>query len=347
MHRIFISYRREDSIETVGRIFDWLDLRLAPNTVFMDVTSIAPGRDFRTAIEQTISSASVLLAIIGPHWLTVREAAGARRLDTPLDFVRTELELALQHGIPIIPVLVQDAKMPSADDLPAAVAPLAYRNAVKVRPNPDFPADMARVLKGIESLAPDIVFSQPAEKGSAPAAGKPADVQPDLPPIPAGGKPEVGFYYTRVVVRQIDKVGAITEDHTVRKEFALRDSPATKHVVAAQFSSTIASWIWEGPVYKLAISVDGRTIADVVLNAKFGAADTWRTSTLPSYDESTIVGGHTYQVKYLLEVSVKSSNGFSGLWAKLWHKYYPQLAVSVDGFTLLDVDSLWDRGDIG
>ena len=335
MHKIFISYRREDSIETVGRIFDWLDLRLAPNTVFMDVTSIAPGSDFRTAIEQTISSASVLLAIIGPRWLTLHEAAGTRRLDNPHDFVRTELELAIQHSIPIIPLLVQDAKMPSADDLPAEVASLAYRNAVKVRPNPDFPEDMARVLKGIESLAPDIVFSQPAEKGSERDAKKPVEVKPGLPPIPDGGRTEPGFYYTKVILRQIKKDGYL-RDNEVRKEFALRDSPTRKHEIAATFKCD-ERWVWEGPYYKLIVLLDDKSIANVTLVSKHSSSGEERKTSSPYYDESTIVDGHTYRVKYRIEATV------SGRWYGnyLINYHVVEFEVTVDGFTLLkryDID---------
>ncbi len=91
MNKIFISYRREDSIETTGRIYDWLDSRLAPNSIFMDVDSIPPGADFHVAIKDTIKSASVMLVVIGPRWLTVREPnGGAPRIDNPNDFVRIE-----------------------------------------------------------------------------------------------------------------------------------------------------------------------------------------------------------------------------------------------------------------
>lgn len=88
------------------------------------------------------------------------------RIDNPNDWVRAEIELAIEHNVPIIPILVQEATMPAADDLPATLTSLAYRNAVKVRPNPDFQNDMIRVMKGIESIDSAIIFSQQTGKAN-------------------------------------------------------------------------------------------------------------------------------------------------------------------------------------
>jgi hypothetical protein len=129
---IFINYRRNDSEGEAGRLFDELTLQFSGNQVFMDVAAIEPGRDFRKAIDQSISSCSVLLAVIGPEWLESRDADGRRRLDDPNDFVRIELASALHRDIPVIPVLVRSAKMPHADQLPDDLRDLAFRNAVEL-----------------------------------------------------------------------------------------------------------------------------------------------------------------------------------------------------------------------
>jgi hypothetical protein len=160
-------------------------------------------RSLRAAINGTIASASVVLVVIGPRWLTIREPnGGGPRLDNPNDFVRIEVELAIEHNIPIIPIPVQDVKMPPADDLPTSLASLAYRNAAKVRPNPDFQGDMIRVMKGIESVDSDIVFLQQSGKASQHVEKEPTNPETDLPPIPEGGRSEYGFYYTRVKTHQ-------------------------------------------------------------------------------------------------------------------------------------------------
>jgi hypothetical protein len=54
----------------------------------------------------------VLLALIGSQWVTITDEEGKRRLDDPNDFVRLEIEAALQRGVLVIPILVRGAKMP-------------------------------------------------------------------------------------------------------------------------------------------------------------------------------------------------------------------------------------------
>jgi hypothetical protein len=98
----------------------------------MDVNAIQPGRDFRKAIDESIHKCSVLLAVVGRDWLESKNASGQRRLDDETDFVRLEIASALQLDIPVVPVLVRGARMPSADQLPADLRELAYRNAVEL-----------------------------------------------------------------------------------------------------------------------------------------------------------------------------------------------------------------------
>ena len=98
----------------------------------MDVNAIQPGRDFRKAIDDCIHECSVLLAIVGREWLESKDALGRRRLDDETDFVRLEIASALRRDIPVIPVLVRGAKMPRAEQLPADLQELAYRNAVEL-----------------------------------------------------------------------------------------------------------------------------------------------------------------------------------------------------------------------
>lgn len=132
MRSIFINYRRNDSQGEAGRLFDDLTLRFGHESVFMDVAGIEPGRDFRKAIDQSVATCSVLLAMIGQDWLDAKHPLGHRRLDDANDFVRIELASALRRDIPVVPVLVQGAKMPYAEQLPDDLKELAFRNAVEL-----------------------------------------------------------------------------------------------------------------------------------------------------------------------------------------------------------------------
>ena len=129
---IFISYRRDDTEGEAGRLFDDLVRSFGETSVFMDVTGINPGMDFRKAIDDNVASCGVLLAIIGPNWSSITGSGGGRRIDDPNDFVRLEIASALARDIAVIPVLVHDAKMPRPEDLPENLKNLAFRNSVEI-----------------------------------------------------------------------------------------------------------------------------------------------------------------------------------------------------------------------
>lgn len=181
MGGIFISYRRDDSADVTGRIFDRLIAHFDRSAVFMDVDNIPPGVDFRTHVQQAIGGSSVLLAIIGPDWCDNTDTAGKRRLDDPNDFVRIEIEAALERGIPVIPVLVRNAKMPSWTRLPGALQPLAYLNAPEVRSGHDFHSHMDRLIRKLQEtydlpLGPRLPFLGPVESAAPNKAPSPTDV---------------------------------------------------------------------------------------------------------------------------------------------------------------------------
>lgn len=143
---IFISYRRDDSSGDAGRIFDRLVEQFGREHVFRDVDAIPAGEDFAAAIRHRIGQADVLLVLIGPRWLTATDDEGRWRLADEGDFVRIEILGALKRGMRVIPVLLQDATMPRAQDLPGGLAPLAQRNAFEIR-NTSFDRDLAELIR--------------------------------------------------------------------------------------------------------------------------------------------------------------------------------------------------------
>lgn len=147
---IFVTYRRQDSGDVTGRIYDRLVQHFGREMIFKDVDSIPLGVDFRKFLGDAVGRCNLLLAVIGRQWLSSQNESGARRLDDPRDFVRIEIEAALQRNIPVIPLLVQGAGVPSENDLPPSVQALVYRNAISIRPDPDFHHDVDRLIKGIE-----------------------------------------------------------------------------------------------------------------------------------------------------------------------------------------------------
>src|SRR5664279_1434528 len=149
---IFISYRRSDNPDAVGRIYDRLLAEFGKEQVFKDVDSIPLGQDFRGHLNSIVSECGVMLAIIGPRWADASNKAGQRRLEDPDDFVRIELEAALARDIPVVPVLVAHAPIPLASELPASLASMAFRQSIEVRPDPDFHNDATRLVAALRGI---------------------------------------------------------------------------------------------------------------------------------------------------------------------------------------------------
>jgi hypothetical protein len=143
-YRIFISYRRADSAYIVGRLRTYLEDALGGESVFLDVDSIRAGEDFPKEIADGIGQAQVFLAVIGKEWL--------RGMDRPVDFVREEVRIALERGVPVLPVFVEGQAMPEPGSLPESIRALAERNGVPLRADPDFEGDARRLLGELVSL---------------------------------------------------------------------------------------------------------------------------------------------------------------------------------------------------
>lgn len=161
--RIFISYRRSDTSAMAGRLADRLDAHFGSGTVFMDVESISPGRDFAKVIEAAVGSCEIVLAIIGSRWLTAVDDRGRRRLDLPADLVALEIGAGLSRDIPIIPILVDGASPPREEDqLPECLAALPRRQALRID-HESFPTDVVALVNMLKRSASG--FARAADGG--------------------------------------------------------------------------------------------------------------------------------------------------------------------------------------
>jgi hypothetical protein len=161
---IFLSYRREDASGWAGRLYEHLIRDWGAGQVFMDIDAIQPGDDFREAIGRTMQSCEVVLVVIGPNWLQMRDEFGNPRLEDESDTHRAEVIAALEADVRVVPVLVGDAAMPKASDLPEPLRPLAYRNAAVIEDR-RFASDVAELLASLH----EYIESRPAEAASADA----------------------------------------------------------------------------------------------------------------------------------------------------------------------------------
>ncbi|MCA1701839.1 MAG: toll/interleukin-1 receptor domain-containing protein [Actinobacteria bacterium] len=180
MGGVFISYRRSDSRGSAGRLYDNLEDRFGCDRVFRDLDALEPGAQYEEAIERFVQSCDAVVAVIGNQWLDARDEQGRRRIDDPADLVRRELEAAIEHEKLVIPVLVEDAAMPRADELPGRLAGLAGRNALPVS-DTRWDYDVGRLVEVLERAL------GPAPKGSrrrAPEGGQ----QPPVATVPDGAR---------------------------------------------------------------------------------------------------------------------------------------------------------------
>ena len=160
---VFVSYRRDDSKHAAGRLGERLHERFR---LFMDIDSIRPGADFTAVVRNAVDQADVVLAVIGTGWLASASETGTRRIDDPEDWVALEVGTALQRGTPVIPILVDGARMPERADLPLSLSDLASRQAITLT-HESFSADCTRLIQTIEGLvdtqeSPDVdLWSDP------------------------------------------------------------------------------------------------------------------------------------------------------------------------------------------
>jgi len=157
MAGIFMSYRRADSISATGRLHEYLEDAFGADNVFKDVEDIPPGVDFRDHLRNSIAACNVVIVMIGNRWVNITDDDGNRRLLKEDDWVRTEVATALSNpDATVIPVLIEGAKPPQADDLPDDLKDLAYRNAFQLRNDPDFPSDARKLIEHLRPLMGDL-----------------------------------------------------------------------------------------------------------------------------------------------------------------------------------------------
>jgi formylglycine-generating enzyme required for sulfatase activity len=200
MADIFVSYRRDDSQWSAGRINDRLEAAFGAGRVFFDTVTIRPGEDFHQVLGNRVGSCRVLLAVIGPRWLEILEA----RLGEDNDFVHIEISEGLQRKVRVIPVLIDGAKPPPAARLPDSLRDLAQLNAVQIRAD-TFRSDIDQLIEflreyldkerageGQDRIKVDAKIVHGAPQGwFKPGAGKTewfrdVDIGPEMVVVPAG-----------------------------------------------------------------------------------------------------------------------------------------------------------------
>jgi hypothetical protein len=146
--KIFISYRRSDHPDFVERIRDWFSWRYGRENVFIDFDSIRPASDWDSAIRREIAQSDALIVIIGPKWLKLLQ--GAAKNPDKDDYVRLEIQLALQEGKVIAPVCIKGARQPKSTDLPEELRPVFKRHFSDLNSGLHFLDNIERFMDSVE-----------------------------------------------------------------------------------------------------------------------------------------------------------------------------------------------------
>ena len=159
--RVFISYRRSDSAFAAHAIYQKLVDYYGSDSVIFDVDTIPLGENFVNYLNEQVRQCSALLALIGDHWL---DSENKERLHSLDDFVRIEIQAALRRKIPVIPVLVGNAPVPSRQDLPRGLKGLVTRHAAELKPGRTFEAQLEGLVKGLDEALEHIAINAQREE---------------------------------------------------------------------------------------------------------------------------------------------------------------------------------------
>ena len=174
--RVFITYRRADTAQAAGWLFNRLTGHFGRNNVVMDVDPAPYGGNLAHAIDASVATCDALVVLIGQHWLAVT----GEGLHDPNDYVRLALESALSRGTLVIPVTVDGARMPVNGELPPSLAGMAGQPAFEVGLR-SFDADTGQLTRVLEQ---GIAERQATQLGPAPGLTPPPGSSAPSTPAP-------------------------------------------------------------------------------------------------------------------------------------------------------------------
>ncbi len=143
---IFVSYRNSDSAGETGRMVDHLKTVIDKQYFFLDVDNLSKGDIFPPLLKKSIEQCEVFIAVIGPGWI---DRLNMNVENDATDYVRMELAMALNKKKRILPVLVKDAKMPLAIQLPKDLKGFDQYNATDLSYS-RWEFDMTRIVDALK-----------------------------------------------------------------------------------------------------------------------------------------------------------------------------------------------------
>ena len=163
---VFVAYRRECGHAALALA---RSLRRGGQQVFRDIEGLRGGDVWAETVRAAIEKANALMVLIDRSWNAAGSGKRDPRLWTENDPLRIEIQHAIKHGIPLIPVLIDDAPMPQPTELPQDIRTLCGRHALRLR-HTEFETDVQRIALDIERVRNDreAISAVIARLGAAP-----------------------------------------------------------------------------------------------------------------------------------------------------------------------------------
>lgn len=158
-HLIFISYRGSDQNWATELVYARMTQAFGTDAVFKAGNALRPGEEFPAILRREAASCPVMLACIGPGWLTATAPDGGRRLDSPDDWVREEITISLQAGNHVVPVLIgnhNEVAVPEVDEVPEPIRALVYHQACRLAPGGGLDATIPMLVNRLAEIVPEL-----------------------------------------------------------------------------------------------------------------------------------------------------------------------------------------------
>lgn len=163
-HLIFISYRGSDQNWATELVYARMTQAFGDDAVFKAGNALRPGEEYPQVLRKKASSCPVMLACIGPGWLTAAGPGGGRRLDSPGDWVREEIAISLQAGNHVVPLLIgnhNEVGIPEPGRVPEPIRALVYRQAYRLAPGGGLDATIPMLVDRLAELVPELTERRP------------------------------------------------------------------------------------------------------------------------------------------------------------------------------------------
>jgi len=169
--RIFISYRTADGVDKATALARDLGVVFGDEAVFLDKDDLRGGSAWRNEIHRALDARPVLLLLMTPQLVSAVDSHGLPRLAGADDPVRLELEIALEAGARVIPVLCDGLnEPPDTSSLPSpfdCIGELTWRHLRAY----DWEHDIERLIDDLKAL------------GISPRAATGEDLASPQPPV--------------------------------------------------------------------------------------------------------------------------------------------------------------------